>query len=122
MALVRVAQHSLPTVSDLADLLGQLGSTPGEVARCLAATGVRGVPADVQQCPIAVYLNAVVGAERQIRSLNVWSDRIRVGFGRFITRPREVPLSPCLREFIERFDGMCYPELIRSPARHGARY
>jgi hypothetical protein len=103
-----------PTSADLADLLAGLGSTSTEVARSLAHFGVRGVPADIHQCAIALYLNAVVGGDRHVRSVAVWNDRVRVSFGHLLGRAAEVPLTPCLREFIDRFDAFNYPDLLRS--------
>ncbi|MDA8298305.1 MAG: hypothetical protein M0004_17305 [Actinomycetota bacterium] len=107
-----------PTVADLVDLLSDLGGSPGDIAHRLSALGVRGVPTDVNQCAIAVYLNAVVGADRHVHSLSVWNDRVRVTFGRILTQSCDVPLSSCLQEFIDRFDARSYPELVRSVDRN----
>lgn len=107
---------SAPTSADLVGVLASLGSTPNEVATSLQAFGVRGLPADIHQCAIALYLNAVVTGDRHVRAVAVWNDRIRISFGRFFGRPTEVPLSGCLREFIDRFDAMSYPDLVRTDA------
>lgn len=101
-----------PRTGDLLDLLAGLGGTANDVAATLGAFGVRGQPADIHHCAIALYLNAVVGGDRYVRSVAVWNDRIRISFGRFLGRPTEVPLSACLRDFIDRFDSLAYPELV----------
>ena len=45
------------------DLLVGLGATPDEVASSLEASGVRGTPRSNRNCPIALYLSAVMGAD-----------------------------------------------------------
>ncbi len=107
-----------PTVADLVDLLSDLGNSPADVARRLNALGVRGVPTDVNQCAIAVYLNAVVGADRHVHRLSVWNDRVRITFGRIVTQSCDVPLSSCLQQFIDRFDARGYPDLVRTVDRN----
>lgn len=107
-----------PSVANVVDLLSDLGNSPAEIAHRLSTLGVRGVPTDVNQCAIALYLNAVVGADRHVHSLSVWNDRVRVSFGRVFTQSCDVPLSSCLQEFIDRFDARSYPELVRTVERN----
>lgn len=116
MSMIGLRDRRTPSAADVAGMLAELGGTPADVARSLGDLGVHGVPADVHQCALAAYLHAVVGGDRHVKALNVWSDRIRITFGRFVGQPCEVPLSSCLREFIDRFDGLCYPDLVRKPA------
>ena len=106
--------------SNVRQMLGGLGNDAGEVAMHLEEAGVHGTPRDVRDCAIAVYLRAVVGADPDVRSLDVMAD------GVVITPPRRwvpsisVGLSPAVRSFVVAFDRNDYPALVRVEAPAGA--
>src|ERR1700758_3074840 len=56
---------------DAARLLGELGGTASEVAISLYALGVRARTSSPGDSPAARYLNAVVGADTQVKSVRV---------------------------------------------------
>lgn len=94
------------------ELLADLGHTSNEVARTLEDGGVRGTPGDVRGCAVALYLNAVLGAEANVRSVRVDRTSVRVLRG----RPRislSITMPEAVRTFVHAFDRRLYPELIR---------
>ncbi len=108
--------------SNVRQMLGGLGDDAAAVAHHLEDAGVRGTPRDVRDCAIAVYLRAVIGADPDVRALDVMAD------GVVITPPRRwapaisVGLSPAVRTFVVGFDRNDYPSLVRprvggTPAR-----
>jgi hypothetical protein len=98
------------------DLLVELGTSRTEVARTLRSLGVRAVPNDPQDCAVAVYLRAVMGADRRIRSFAVQSGDVKV----LVDEPKwfrlpnvvRVLLPAPVRDFIAAFDGRVYPDLV----------
>jgi hypothetical protein len=56
---------------DAARLLGELGGTASEVAVSLGSMGVRVKPSTAGDSPTARYLNAVVGADTQVKRVTV---------------------------------------------------
>lgn len=91
--------------------LESMGSSPGEVAGRLAGEGVRGVPAEVSECVLARYLQAVIGAEMSVRRVVVKERSIRV-FRPGYRLPVLVTIPLPVSKFIRAFDAGCYPELI----------
>ncbi len=95
---------------NLATELHSLGQTPAEVAARLSAAGVSGRPRDPRGCAVAVYLNAVVGADSDVESLAVpgsvvWMRPLRSRIPVCVRLPRSV------RAFIAAFDAGAFPEL-----------
>ena len=97
-------------------LLTALGTEPGQVARSLAAAGVKGVPSNYFDCAIAVYLGAVVGVDPQVEHLKVSKGEVMIERGRWWRRPVVVSLPAAVRDFIVAFDARGYPDLIRPGA------
>jgi hypothetical protein len=56
---------------DAARLLGELGGTASEVAVSLSSMGIGGPPSTTGDSPIARYLNAIVGADTQVKRVRV---------------------------------------------------
>lgn len=102
----------LETRRQVGELLAGLGHTSGEVARRLAASGVRGKPRDAHSCAIALYLNAILGPEARIRSVRVDRTTVRVVAGR-PSLPMSIKLPEAVRTFVRAFDERLYPELVR---------
>lgn len=100
---------------EITALLIGLGGTAQEVAAGLADAGVRGIPRDRHQCAIARYLNAVVGADPQLRGIVVGSSRLWVRSRRWwsITAVLDMPIP--VQQFISGFDRESYPELTAVP-------
>lgn len=100
------------TRRQVGELLADLGHTSNEVARTLENGGVRGTPGDVSGCAVALYLNAVLGTEANVRSVKVDRTSVRV----LRARPRislSITLPEAVRTFVHAFDRRLYPELIR---------
>lgn len=101
-------------------LLTDLGHTSGEVAMTLRNSGVRGTPRDVHSCAVALYLNAILGGEAHVHSVEVYRTTVRV----FAGRPRirmSISLSEPLQAFIQAFDRRLYPDLIRADQEDASR-
>jgi hypothetical protein len=103
------------------NLLFGLGSCRSEVAASLVSFGVRATPKDALDNAVAVYLRAVVGSDRRVRSVAVQRGHVRIRMARslrFVPRRRvQVPLTGAVREFISAFDEEFYPGLIRGGRR-----
>lgn len=96
----------------MSQLIGGLGQSERQVALSLRGYGARGVPRDGRGCVLARYLNAVVGADPEVRSLTVLVDCLSIGLARRC-RPAVVVLLPePLSRFVAGFDDYAYPELI----------
>ncbi len=95
-------------------LLDSLGTSLDEVAGSLARTGVVGTPSDPQGCAVANFLQAVIGADPEVRSIHVSrSDVIIETAGWW--RPRVVVRLPDpVRCFVAAFDERHYPQLLRA--------
>jgi hypothetical protein len=104
--------------AEVADVLRSLGDTEDEVVHRLKAAGVRGRPGKGTDCALAVYLSSVVGADARVRKIHVGPVRV------FIEEERPgwfwpwvgVPLRRPLRSFVEHFDRLAYPALVRPTA------
>jgi hypothetical protein len=66
---------------DAAELLGELGGTPGEVGLFLTTMGVRVYPAIAGDSPLARYLYSVIGPDMRVK-------RIKVTTGWLVLRTR----------------------------------
>lgn len=88
-----------------------MGSSPGDIAGSLAAEGARGIPAEVSECVLARYLQAVIGTEASVRRIVVKERSIRL-FRTGCHLPVVVTLPLAVSKFIRAFDAGCYPELI----------
>jgi hypothetical protein len=101
-------------------LLGGLGEDAAEVAKRLDEAGVRGTPRDVRDCAIAVYLSAVLGADPDVRGLDVMADGIVISPTRRWAPSISVGLSAPVRTFVAGFDRNDYPALVRAERRRDA--
>jgi hypothetical protein len=102
-------------------LLSGLGTCPDEVAESLQAAGVHGVPKNNRGCAIAVYLTALMGPDRRIRSVNVGHCSLLIDTAvapDFQPAGRlQVQLPKPVRQFIAAFDAQNYPTITRGPSR-----
>jgi len=91
----------------LAMVLQALGDNAEDVAHLLQYGGWRGLPHDVNSCPIALYLRTVV---TDVTDAAVSSEqaKIHTADGTEIT----VELTPALAGFVLAFDLGAYPRLI----------
>jgi len=108
------------------DLLVDLGTSRAEVADALRDLGVVATPKDPQDCAIAVYLKAILGTERRVRSLAVKCNCVMVFLDeakRFHWRSVvTIELPEPVGEFVVAFDQGAYPELTRKGSRAPSRY
>ncbi len=88
-----------------------MGASPGEIANSLAAGGARGIPAEVSECVLARYMQAVIGVEASVRRIVVKERSIRL-YRHGCRLPVVVTLPLAASKFIRAFDSGCYPELI----------
>ncbi len=92
-------------------LVEDLGSTHHAIAESLAEHGVRGVPGNHEQCALARYLRAVVGADPETVTVSIPGPTLHVQLskGRPAVRLR---LTPEVRAFIQAFDAGLFPNLV----------
>lgn len=102
-----------------AGLLAALGSSGTDVATSLAGYQVRGRPRDANGCAVAVYLQAVIGADPRIKAIRVSETSVRITLLRRGRRV-QVPSPPPVRAFIESFDHGLFPSLIRPAVADGS--
>jgi hypothetical protein len=89
-----------------------LGDSEDQVAQRLEAAGVRGRPGSGRGCAIAVYLSAVVAADRRVESVLVSTERVFLKLdGRRLHLGVSLPKP--LRRFVADFDHHRYPALVR---------
>lgn len=95
-------------------VLGSLGDHPVQIAQQLEMAGVRGTPSHPEDCAIAVYLSAVIGADPDVHRVKVTYEHVVISSARWY-RPRvTVRLSRPLQSFIASFDRGRYPQLTRA--------
>ncbi len=108
-------------------LLASLGETSDEVAAALREAHVAGVPRSNRSCPIALYLNSVMGPDPRVRSVAVGQCSLLIS----VASPRDlrpagrlfVQLPKPVRAFVAAFDNQQYPEVLRaSPASQPLRH
>ena len=102
------------TLGKIRELLGQIGSTPHEVAETLGGRNITGPPEDPHCCPIAcLILTDIPGAANwAMEDFAVQDD--------FITTPEgKVTVPPPVATFIREFDEGVYPELQDDPDPEG---
>lgn len=88
-----------------------LGDRADAVADRLVAEGIRGVQQDKYDCPVARYLQAVVGADPSIWRLAVLYGRIRISQSPS-SAPIYVRAPRALHAFVRAFDAGRYPDLV----------
>lgn len=93
-------------------LLASLGPTRGDVAAALEAAGVRATPRDARCTPVAFFLQAVVGADPNVRSVTVDASSVVVELRAWWRSDVVVDLPPVIHEFTAAFDEGCYPALL----------
>lgn len=99
-------------------LLAALGPTSGAVAASLEAAGVRAAPKVAEHTPITAYLSAVIGADPNVKSVEVDGQSVVVELRAWWRPAVVVDLPPAVREFTTAFDQCCYPGLL--PPGHPA--
>jgi hypothetical protein len=92
-------------------LLASLGSTPGELAGSLESAGVRARPGDPAGSPVRLFLAAVVGADPNVKSVQVDGDALVVDLRAWWRPTISVPVPPVVRSFEGAFEAGCYPSL-----------
>ncbi len=93
-------------------LLTALGDNADQVASSLAAEGVHGRAHSPQGCAVAVYLQAVVAADRRVRSVIVTSTRLGLKPESRRSPLIVVPLPRAVRQFVAAFDAEKFPQLL----------
>ncbi len=100
-------------------VLAGLGASADEVARSLASAGVNGVPKNNRSCAVAIYLNALMGSDRRVRSIKVGHCSLFIEMASASgTRPAgrlQVQLPKPVRQFVAAFDAHSYPAVTRLP-------
>jgi hypothetical protein len=96
-------------------LLTALGDDADQVAGSLAAEGVRGRAHSPQGCAIAVYLTAVVAADKRVKSVIVTSTRLGLKPESRWSPLIVVPLPRAVRQFVSAFDAERFPHLLPAP-------
>lgn len=96
-------------------LLGKLGATSGQVAESLSAAGAYGVPG--QEPPVAAYLTAVVGADPNVKTVEVGAGVAMVELRAWWRPAVTVTFPAAVRELGAAFDAGCYPSLVRREQR-----
>lgn len=92
---------------DIAGILGDLGSTPDEVAKNLEAMGLRGKPGN-RTCPVAIWVDLF---EFDGRTVKVTKTNVHLlnAAGRLeVTAALPRPVL----EFVNRYDLGMYPNLL----------
>ena len=101
-------------------VLAGLGASADEVARSLASAGVNGVPKNNRSCAVAIYLNALMGSDRRVRSIKVGHCSLFIEMASASgTRPAgrlQVQLPKPVRQFVAAFDAHSYPAVTRLPS------
>ena len=99
--------------ADTSRLLQALGDHADQVAASLEAQGVTGAPRSPQGCAVAVYVSAVVGADRRVNAVAVHNTGVLIRRSSRWRPPVAVPLPAAVKEFIIRFDRGGFPALAR---------
>jgi hypothetical protein len=106
-------------------LLSDLGSSHQEVAATLLRAGIRAVPKQPDNCAVAMYLGAVLGADSRIQSVTVGSNCLKAATKQatpfYFYGTMLIPVPKAVGQFIAAFDEGCYPELIREDAATTSR-
>jgi len=102
--------------NEVTTLLSSLGGSAEDVAANLAGEGVSGLPRDRNNCAIARYLNAVLGADPQVRGIVVGSSKLWVRRAPWWSAATLVEIPVPVQQFISLFDSDTYPDLISVPA------
>lgn len=115
--------HRAALRNETSALLHELGPTVTDVVANLTRSGVRGVPGNGTDCPVARYLHAVVGPDPRVRAIMVSAraviiNPVTINPGRhFWSRRVVVPLPTPVRGFIGDFDRAAYVNLIATDRR-----
>jgi hypothetical protein len=107
-------QQRSALASEVSTLFGQLGDSPEDVAESLGRQGVTGRQASDTQCPLARYLNAVLGAEHHVKGVDVGSRVVRIRVGWPWSPPIFVSLPGPVGRFVGDFDRGRFPALVES--------
>jgi len=103
--------------SATAELLGDLGPTPVDVASRLHSAGVQGIPRSGTSCAIARYLHAVMAADPQVQGVMVNCEGVTVSVRRWWSPDILVLVPAAVRQFIRQFDSGDFSELVANQNR-----
>jgi hypothetical protein len=95
-------------------LFKELGENSSEVARSLADAHISGQPESPTGCPVARFLNAVVGGDTGVSSVAVWRREVHIRPSRRFSRPVVVVMPRALRDFVLQFDSLRFPQLVEA--------
>jgi hypothetical protein len=98
--------------ADTSLLLAGLGDSPEAVAATLRNGGVRGQRRRSNDCPVARYLNAVMGADERVGTLQVGLVWVLIRRGRWWSPALTIPTPRPVRQFILAFDGGRFSALV----------
>jgi hypothetical protein len=101
--------------NEVTTLLSGLGDSAEDVVATLAGEGVRGLPRDRNNCAIARYLNAVLGADPHLRGVVVGSSKLWVRRAPWWSAATLVEIPVPVQQFISLFDSDAYPQLLAAP-------
>lgn len=90
-----------PTVTEVVRKLETLGS-PDQIALFFKQEQVFGRPCVAFECPVANYVKRETGEMTSVSGWSVTSGDVRVEF----------PWESAISDFVARFDGFGYPDLI----------
>lgn len=91
-------------------LVASLGKVRSDVASALGNAGVRAVPRG--RGPVACYLEAVIGADPNVKSVVVGTDSVVVDLRAWWRPTVVVKLPGVVADFTAAFDAGCYPGLM----------
>ena len=109
-------QQRSALAKDVSSLFDQLGGSAEEVADSLSQHGVSGRQASDTHCPLARYLNAVLGAEHRVKGVDVGSRVVRIRVRWPWSPPIFVTLPGPVGRFVNDFDRGQFPDLVELPA------
>ena len=91
-------------------MFDSLGSTSAEIARNLSALGILGTPNAVRVLnPVVKYV--MMNFKKDVLMMDVIKgDRLTITYANW--KKEEVPFPPAVIEFLQRFNGHEYPDLI----------
>ena len=102
---------------DTSRLLAGLGDSAEGVAATLTTLGVSGDPGWSNSCPVARYLNAVMGWDQSVGRLQVGVMWVLVHSERRWSPATVVAIPRAVRKFIIAFDSGKYPGLVGDQAK-----
>jgi hypothetical protein len=93
---------------DLETALDLLGDTPDQVAHTLRLAGGKGYPADSMDCPVARWINRMLGLRAIVGGLETTAE--------CVLADQLVPLPRAVADFARAFDHGAYSDLAEPDA------